>query len=46
MKAYKSLMGCSIKDANGGQFLMDTKPTGLIMNHAYSILDIVDSIPD
>ena len=32
------LMGCSIK-GNGkeGQLILDGTPTGLIMNHAYSI---------
>jgi hypothetical protein len=45
MKSYGSLMGCSIKGSGkDGQFLLDSHPTGLIMNHAYSILDIVDSI--
>ena len=39
-------MGCSIKGSGkNGQFLLDAKPTGLIMNHAYSILDVFE-IPD
>jgi hypothetical protein len=43
MKTLGNLMGCSIKaTGKDGQFLLDTKPTGLIMNHAYAILDIFE----
>jgi len=42
MKATGSLLGCSIKAKNAGQFILDSKPTGLIQNHAYAILDIVE----
>lgn len=43
MKKLGNLMGCSIKGSGkDGQFLLDTKPTGLIMNHAYAILDIFE----
>lgn len=37
------LMGCSIK-GNGkeGQLILDGKPSGLILNHAYGISDIME----
>ena len=36
------LMGCSIK-GNGkeGPHIVDGQPTGLILNHAYSLTDII-----
>jgi hypothetical protein len=37
------LMGCSIKGyGKEGQLVIDGQPTGLIMNHAYSIQDCVE----
>jgi hypothetical protein len=37
------LMGCSIKGyGKEGQLILDGQPTGLIMNHAYSISDIME----
>lgn len=37
------LMGCSIK-GNGkeGQLIVDGAPTGLILNHAYSLNDVME----
>ena len=35
-------MGCSIKSEKGGAQIVEGKPTGLIMNHAYGISDIFE----
>jgi hypothetical protein len=36
-------MGCSIKGyGKEGQLIVDGKPSGLLMNHAYSILAVVE----
>ena len=37
------LLGCSIK-GNGkvGQLIIDGKPTGLILNHAYGLNDVME----
>lgn len=36
-----SLMGASIKgDGKEGELIIDGRPTGLVMNHAYSIKDL------
>jgi len=37
------LMGCSIKgDGKNGPHILDGQPSGLILNHAYGISDIID----
>jgi hypothetical protein len=39
-------MGCSIKGyGKEGPFIIDGHPTGLILNHAYGIRDIIE-LPD
>ena len=42
-KQDNCLMGCSIK-GNGkeGQLILDGQPSGLIMNHAYGLNDILE----
>jgi hypothetical protein len=42
-KSEGCLMGCSIK-GNGkeGQLIVDGQPTGLILNHAYGLSDIME----
>ena len=42
-KSDMCLLGCSIK-GNGkeGQLILDGTPTGLILNHAYGINDIME----
>lgn len=45
-RADNCLMGCSIKgNGKNGPHILDGKPTGLILNHAYGISDILE-IPD
>jgi hypothetical protein len=35
-------MGCSINgNGKGGELIIDGKPCGLILNHAYGISDII-----
>jgi len=37
------LMGCSIKGyGKEGELIIDGKPTGLILNHAYGINDVIE----
>ena len=37
------LMGCSIKgDGKEGPHILDGRPSGLILNHAYGITDIIE----
>jgi hypothetical protein len=41
----RCLMGCSIKgNGKGGPQIVDGQPTGLILNHAYGITDVVEFI--
>jgi hypothetical protein len=45
-KKDKCLMGCNVfNKGKNGPHLIDAKPSGLILNHAYSILDVI-KIPD
>ena len=39
------LLGCSIKNDKGGPQVVEGRPTGLIMNHAYGISDVME-LPD
>lgn len=42
----KCLMGCSIKGyGKAGELVIDGAPTGLLLNHAYTVQDVI-SIPD
>lgn len=36
------LMGCNIVGKDRGPFILDGQPSGLIMNHAYAIRDVVE----
>lgn len=45
-KLDKCLMGCSIKGyGKAGELIIDGAPTGLILNHAYAIQDVIP-LPD